>query len=82
MICHLLPFPQALIKALIDDEFIGPRMILDNVWKGCLNTLLHGTSEIASKKRRAITWHTTTRFLFGNCLKESNSEDTKMSVES
>lgn len=50
MIYHLLPFPPALIKALIDDEFIGPRMILDNVWKGCLNTLLHGTFEIARKE--------------------------------
>lgn len=56
-------FP-ALIKAFIDSEIIGPGMILDNVWKEYLNSLLHGAFELASKKI-AITLHMTTKFLFG-----------------
>lgn len=57
-------------------------MILDSVWKECLRLLLHGAFELARKKRIAITLRWTTKFLFGNCLKEFNSEDTKMSAES
>lgn len=79
-IAIFLCFP-ALIKAFIDGEIIGPGMILDNIWKEHLNSLLYGASELASKKI-AITLHMTTKFLFGNCLKKINSEDTKMSVES
>lgn len=84
LVCHLLPFlfSPVLIKAFIDGEIIGPRMILDNVWKEHLNSLLYGAFELINKKRIAITLHATTKFLFGNCLKEFNSEDTKISVES
>lgn len=84
LVCHLLPFLffPGLIKAFIDGEIIGPGMILDNVWKEHLNALLYRAFALASKKRIAITLHTTTKILFGSSLKESNSEDTKMSLES
>lgn len=80
----LLPFLffPALIKAFIDGEIIGTGTILDKVWKEHLNSLLYSVFELVSKKRIAITLYMTTKFLFGNCLKEFNSEDTKMSADS
>lgn len=42
-----------------------------------MNALLYSPFELASMKRRTITLDMTDTFLCGNCLRLSNSDDTK-----